>query len=80
MPAAHIAPATAMKVTAATNIAAANRQLLCMEHLNCWIGLAAGSEAPFGRLRDDCGIICAVRKTFAPGVPPLSRREKAADF
>ena len=43
MPAAHIAPATAMRVTPATNIAVANRivltQSLCMEHLDCWTGV-----------------------------------------
>jgi hypothetical protein len=33
MPAAHITPAAAKRVAPATNIAVANRQLLCMERL-----------------------------------------------
>ena len=47
MPAAHIAPATAMKVTPATNIAAANRQLLCMEHLKLLDRISSGLGGSF---------------------------------
>ena len=49
MPAAHIAPATAMKVTPATNIAAANRQLLCRNTSivgSDWRRIAAFANAP----------------------------------
>jgi hypothetical protein len=71
MPAAHIAPAAAMRVTPARNIVVSNRvisQFLRMAYLNCLgcVGLAAarkvngGSKAPFGRLHDNCGIVVPI--------------------